>query len=116
MTAPRHALERSAAVIASGKRWLCEDWECPAHRSCARHFGRSDAYAAMSEKHAPLVIPVVTDRDADDRVLIEPARLPEADSCEFYERDGFKLWLVTVGNGRQNVETPPGWMVLEAKA
>ncbi len=26
----------------------CDDWACPAKASCARHFGRSHAYAAMA--------------------------------------------------------------------
>ncbi len=30
------------------KVW-CDDWSCPARRSCAHHFGRSLAYAAMRE-------------------------------------------------------------------
>jgi len=29
----------------------CDDWECPARVSCARHFGRSSAYAAMRREH-----------------------------------------------------------------
>lgn len=33
-------------------RW-CDDWGCPARRSCANHFGRSEAYAKMAERHAP---------------------------------------------------------------
>jgi len=28
------------------KVW-CDDWRCPARQSCANHFGRSEAYAAM---------------------------------------------------------------------
>ncbi len=29
----------------------CDDWSCPARVSCARHFGRSRAYAGMWENH-----------------------------------------------------------------
>jgi len=32
----------------SRKVW-CDDWSCPAARSCVHHFGRSAAYAAMRE-------------------------------------------------------------------
>lgn len=28
---------------------LCDNWSCPAAISCAQHFGRSAAYAAMRE-------------------------------------------------------------------
>jgi hypothetical protein len=30
-------------------RVLCDNWACPAGISCALHFGRSAAYAAMRE-------------------------------------------------------------------
>jgi hypothetical protein len=39
--------DESDAVIASGKKWLCQDWRCPARNDCGRHFGLSKAYAAM---------------------------------------------------------------------
>lgn len=26
---------------------FCDDWQCPARVSCAKHFGRSKEYAAM---------------------------------------------------------------------
>lgn len=39
--------DESDAVIASGKKWLCQDWGCPCRYNCGRHFGLSKAYAAM---------------------------------------------------------------------
>lgn len=33
------------------RKSYCDDWSCPARASCAHHFGRSLAYARMSERH-----------------------------------------------------------------
>jgi hypothetical protein len=68
----------SEAVIASGKRWLCQDWRCPARQSCAHHFGRSEYYRAMAERHPPLVM---------------PAKEEEAEACSHYRQDRHKAWL-----------------------
>lgn len=57
-------------------RPYCDDWQCPAAVSCALHYGRSSAYAAM--RAAP-----VERRDRD----------PKRDSCADYEFDRPKAWL-----------------------
>jgi hypothetical protein len=33
---------------------LCDDWGCPAAVSCALHYGRSEAYAAMTLPAPPM--------------------------------------------------------------
>ena len=76
--------------------WLCNNWGCPARRSCARHFGRSDHYRAMTEPK-DVRTPTVDEGEED---------------CEHYQRDGFKEWLVLDLNGREHLDTPPGWMIV----
>lgn len=71
------------ALIAAGKKWLCQDWRCPAHNSCAKHWGRSREYAAMADYRGALVWP---ERDDD------------ADGCEHYVRDKPRAWLMPQKN------------------
>lgn len=59
----------------TGTVW-CDDWGCPARVSCALHFGRSAAYAAM--------------RRARTRARPRPKH---AGSCPDYRRDRRKPWL-----------------------
>jgi hypothetical protein len=60
----------------------CDDWSCPAAVSCAKHFGRSRAYYRMDDKarvgHGPGTIYFRGIRD----------------SCERYEFDAIKPWLM----------------------
>ncbi|MHB9878283.1 hypothetical protein ACSMXM_01260 [Pacificimonas sp. ICDLI1SI03] len=67
----------SARHIASGKPWLCSDWNCPARVSCDRHFGRSEYYAEMARKHPMTAFP---DRAADE------------DYCGHYEYAPARDW------------------------
>lgn len=66
------------------KTW-CDDWSCPARASCAHHFGRSGAYAAMREDHGPVEHGPFTpyDRHASD----------DGQACDKYRRDRRKAWL-----------------------
>lgn len=65
----------------------CEDWSCPAAVSCKWAWGRSAVYAAMSE---------------------EPGRTPlwkgpreqGAESCDRYQRDRVRKWLIPSFAGR----------------
>lgn len=57
----------------------CDDWGCPAHVSCARHYGRSEHFAAMSASPVDLAHPVRDD---------------EAEACEHYARDVARSWLI----------------------
>jgi hypothetical protein len=58
---------------------LCDNWACPAAVSCALHFGRSRAYAAMSLDHTPL----------------RTRALPKgADACAEYRCDKPRSWLI----------------------
>lgn len=76
------------------RKTYCEDWACPAAVSCARHFGRSSAYAGM--KRHPAFNLEKFDRGVG------------ADCCAFYEYDKPKAWLQpqpgqithTAGQGR----------------
>lgn len=74
--------EQSEAWIASGKKWLCQDWRCAGRASCAKHFGRSEYYRAMAEKHPALVM---------------PAKDQSASACEHYVQDKPKAWLAAPG-------------------
>lgn len=66
--------------------WLCDDWTCPSAQSCARHFGRSQAYAAMSLNHPPL---------AQGRRWAEiDGRLVQLDACADFKIDGPHPWLI----------------------
>lgn len=60
-------------------RPMCDDWACPAMVSCARHFGRSLAYWAMSE---------------EPRRFEKGERRLGQDSCPDYERDKVRPWMV----------------------
>lgn len=64
----------------------CDDWSCPARPSCAHHFGRSLAYARMSERHPPTMHGPDTpyDRHASE----------DRQSCENYRFDRQKKWLM----------------------
>ena len=46
--------EESERAIRSGfyPNWKCQDWRCPSHDICGRHFGLSQRYAAMGEMKA----------------------------------------------------------------
>lgn len=59
----------------------CEDWSCPSGISCKWHWGRSSTYAGMSEKQGRTI-------------LWKGARERDADSCDQYERDRVKPWLI----------------------
>ncbi len=58
---------------------LCDDWSCPAAASCARHFGRSAAYAATT-------MPAPATKTY--------TRTPDAESCPAYRFDRPKPWLI----------------------
>lgn len=76
----RPSFEKSPPV---GTRFYCEDWQCPALDSCARHFGRSYAYAAM-----------VQWADSEDATAyFTPERAPFADQCQHYEMDRPRKWM-----------------------
>lgn len=59
-------------------RPLCQDWGCPAKVSCARHFGRSLAYAEMRLPGPP---------------LYRGERAVDEESCADYERDKPREWM-----------------------
>lgn len=65
---------------------LCDDWTCPARVSCAHHFGRSRAYAAMSDRHGKVGHGEGTPYDrhsSEDR-----------QSCDAYRLDRPRAWLM----------------------
>lgn len=62
-----------------GRRAYCDDWACPARASCARHFGRAEAYWSM--------------RQEGDR-FFKGGREPEGDSWPVYERDRIQPWMI----------------------
>ena len=65
--------------MSKAKPVYCDDWACPAHVSCARHFGRSNHYAAMSEV---------------GYTLEKLARDPQKEFCPSYEFDEPQTWLL----------------------
>lgn len=62
----------------------CEDWGCPAHASCARHFGRSREYWSMTQ--------------GGYRLEKFPRRA-HWDACLSYVFDKPRPWLLAVGFG-----------------
>jgi hypothetical protein len=61
----------------------CDDWACPAHVSCARHFGRSAEYAAMK-------MPAPSTGHGPGTIYWRGVR----DHCAKYEFDQPKRWLM----------------------
>ena len=61
----------------------CDDWSCPAHVSCARHFGRSRAYAAMSDR-------IASTGHGPGTHFFRGIK----ESCAQYEFDAIKPWLM----------------------
>lgn len=68
----------------TAKVW-CDDWRCPARVSCAHHFGRSAAYAAMK----PAKVESVENTFRYDRTGSK-----DPDACAEYRFDKPKEWLV----------------------
>lgn len=58
---------------------FCDDWGCPAHVSCGRHYGRSEHFAAMS---------------ASPVDFARPPRAAGAEACDSYTRDVTRPWLI----------------------
>lgn len=78
----------------TGPKPLCQDWSCPARVSCARHFGRSAAYATMAE---PGTTPLM-DRSP---------RQPGADTCEQYAFDtAFRPHMLSIVDQAKLIEAP----------
>jgi hypothetical protein len=65
------------------KTW-CDDWTCPAQPSCAHHFGRSKAYAAMARAKTGHGHGTPYDRHASE----------DRQSCDAYRFDRIKPWLM----------------------
>lgn len=66
----------------------CDDWGCPARASCALHFGRSHAYAAMSDRRVRI-------ESIENTGRFNWMTGPDAGkSCEHYELDKPKKWLM----------------------
>lgn len=66
----------------------CDDWRCPARASCAQHFGRSQAYAAMSDRRAKV-------ESVENTGRFNWMAGPDAgNSCEHYRLDKPKEWLM----------------------
>jgi len=63
----------SDAIIASGqyRTWMCQDWRCPKHGHCAKHFGLSKRYAEMGDQPA-------------NEALVTPSRTEGG--CRYYQR------------------------------
>jgi len=80
----------------SRKVW-CDDWQCPARRSCAHHFGRSHAYAAMSKCRVESV---------ENTGQYNRASSERVGCCDQYKRDRIKRWLMPRPG---QVVLPEGW-------
>ncbi len=63
----------------------CDDWSCPVRVSCAKHWGRSHAYAAMAEKHKPV-------GHGPGTHFFRGIR----EQCDHYEFDRQKKWLAAL--------------------
>jgi hypothetical protein len=75
-------------AIEDGWKWLCQDWSCPSHDICAKHFGLSERYAAMRDQPA-------------DEALLCPTR--EGYQCRHFviaKRDYFS----------ESLGKPPAWV------
>jgi hypothetical protein len=62
-----------------GRRGYCDDWSCPARASCARHFGRSEAYWAMRQESGP---------------FFKGKRKKSRDHCDDYRADRIRPWML----------------------
>lgn len=66
------------------KLW-CDDWSCPAAKSCAHHFGRSAAYAGMREG---------AKTGSGQGTPYDRYASEDRQSCTAYRFDRPKAWLV----------------------
>ncbi len=65
------------------KRPICDDWGCPSMWTCARAWGRAEAYWRFDP-----------DQDARERIsLYAGLRKPGHEACADWERDKPRPWL-----------------------
>ena len=70
-------------------RLLCDDWGCPAMVSCALHWGRSEAYWAMTQ---------------EPRGFQKGDRKAWQEACPEYQRDVVRPWMI---EAHRHPETTP---------
>lgn len=65
----------------------CDDWSCPARASCAKHFGRSRAYASMRD-------PGRTRISHGEGTPFDRHASEDRQSCSAYKFDKPRAWLM----------------------
>lgn len=88
----------------SRRRPYCEDWGCPPLWTCARAFGRSEAYWRFDPE-----------ADASEGLSLYPGqRKPGHEACADWERDKPRPWLAGAFEPQvpmQRPEIPEGFTI-----